>query len=182
MDKKRFSGSELSIAIINEEDVSSEPVTPLTPTSPTSKNSKKVSRWRDLFAFTRKQHALPLSAALFVSIAAGVVVPALSIFLGRLFNTFAEFSSGKIDNTKFRADVSKDSLYLASIGLLSFFFGSGAFSTWMSFGELQARTCREEVFDGLLDKPVEWYDTRRSGVKALVARLNTYVSPVRGVR
>lgn len=178
MDKKRFSGSELSIATTNEEDIPSEPVTPTSPTSPTSKNRKNVSRWRDLFAFTRKQHALPLGAALFVSIVAGVVGPALSIFLGKLFDTFAEFSSGKIDNTKFRADLSKDSLYLALIGLLSFFFGSGAFSAWMAFGELQARTCREEVFDGLLDKPVEWYDTRRSGVKALVARLNTYVCPV----
>jgi len=172
-EKKRFSGSELSIATTNDENPLGGITTPLTPTSPPSKDGKNVSRWRDLFAFTRKQHALPLGAALLVSVAAGVVGPALSIFLGKLFNTFAEFASGKIDNTHFRAELSKDSLYLALIGLLSFFFGSGAFSTWMAFGELQARTCREEVFDGLMNKPVEWYDTRQSGVKALVARLNT---------
>jgi len=173
--KNRFSGSELGIATTNYEDLTGRPVTPPTPVSPSTpaKDSTNVSRWRDLFAFTRKKHAPTLGAALFVSVAAGVVGPALSIFLGRLFNTFAEFASGKIDNTKFRADLSRDSLFLALIGLLSFFFGSGAFSSCMAFGELQARTCREEVFDGLLDKPVEWFDTRRSGVKALVARLNT---------
>lgn len=146
---------------------------PPTPTSPSTGKTRNVSRWRDLFAFTKKRHIVPLGAALFVSTAAGAVGPALSIFLGKLFNTLSEFAQGDMDKEHFRSVLSKDSLLLALIGLLSFLFGGGSSSTWMAFGELQARTCREEVFDGLLDKPVEWYDTRRSGVQALVARLNT---------
>ena len=174
-EKKQLSTSELSIATTNDDNAAEDPPTPSQPPLSAPKKDKTKSKWRDLFAFTRRQHSLALGLALAVSLAAGVVGPALSIFLGKLFNTFAEFASGKIDNAHFRAELSKDSLYLALIGLLSFTFGFGSFSAWMTFGELQARTCREEVFDGLLGKSIKWYDTRRSGVKALVARLNTYV-------
>lgn len=46
---------------------------------------------------------------------------------------------------------------------------------WMTFGALQAREVRDRLFQDLLDKEVEWYETHTSGIGALLPRLQTSV-------
>lgn len=36
----------------------------------------------------------------------------------------------------------------------------------MLFGELQAKSARERLFDGMLNKDMEWYDKRKAGIDA----------------
>jgi ATP-binding cassette subfamily B (MDR/TAP) protein 1 len=43
----------------------------------------------------------------------------------------------------------------------------------MAFGELQARTARREIFDSMLEKEMEWYDSREDGIGSLLIRLQT---------
>lgn len=148
---------------------------PQTPTSPqfVTNDAPEPSSWKTLFTFTTRRHALPLSCAISVSIAAGAAGPALSIFVGKIFNSFADFAGGKITKQEFESQLVKDSLYLAALGLVSFLSSAGSFAAWVIFGEMQARTCRAVLFDGLMERPISWYDTRKSGAKALVACVNS---------
>jgi len=149
------------------------PQTPVSPQLATNEDALQSSGWKTLFAFFTRRHSLPLACAIFVSIAAGAAGPALSIFVGKIFNSFADFAGGKITTQEFESQLVKDSLYLAALGLVSFLSSAGSFAAWVIFGEMQARTCRAVLFDGLMGRPISWYDTRRSGAKALVARVNT---------
>ena len=149
------------------------PQTPKSPQFATDENAPESSGWKALFTFTTRAHTLPLACAIFVSIAAGAAGPALSIFVGKIFNSFADFAGGKITKQEFESQLVKDSLFLAALGLVSFLSSAGSFAAWVIFGEMQARTCRAVLFDGLMKRPISWYDTRRSGAKALVARVNT---------
>jgi len=50
----------------------------------------------------------------------------------------------------------------------------GAFlSSWMVFGELQAKSVREQMFVEMLDKEMEWYDLRQDGIGSLLIRIQT---------
>lgn len=150
-----------------------ESSTPVKAASPDETQTQAVGKWNVLFTFTRRQHLLPLTIALIIAIITGATGPALSIFTGKIFDTFANYASGKLDRDAFKSQLSKDSLILASIGVLTFVLGAATFTTFLLFGETQAKTARDTVFEGLLAKPQAWYDTRKTGVRALVARLNT---------
>ncbi|KUJ18851.1 P-loop containing nucleoside triphosphate hydrolase protein [Mollisia scopiformis] len=43
------------------------------------------------------------------------------------------------------------------------------------FGELQAKSLRLQMFEGMLDKNMEWYDLRQDGVGALMIRIQTQI-------
>jgi ATP-binding cassette subfamily B (MDR/TAP) protein 1 len=156
-----------------QDNISLEARIPITRGLASVSDEKVIEGWRTLFAFTRRQHIVPLSLALFTSITAGATGPALTIFVGKLFDTFAQYASGALDHDTFEKKMSQQAVYLAVLGILSFLLGGGSYVGWITFGETQARACRSAIFNGLLRKPISWYDTRRSGPKALVARLNT---------
>lgn len=129
--------------------------------------------WRSLFAFTTKKHSLLLCLALLLSMASGVVSPILAILLGRIFDSFTNFGGGTLGEADFRHELSMYSSYLAGLGLARWLLNGTFFMSWLTFGEVQARTCRSRIFDGLLEKPTEWYDTRKSGIGAIATRLQT---------
>lgn len=131
----------------------------------------KHAPWRSLFNFTIKNHTVPLLIALFLSIVSGIVMPAMSIFLGKLFNSFAEFGGGKISGQQLLSNVSIDCIALVGIGAAGWLFNGGFFMFWLVFGELQAQSVRKKLFDGLMQKDMEWYDMRKNGVGGLIPRL-----------
>jgi hypothetical protein len=44
-------------------------------------------------------------------------------------------------------------------------------SSWMTFGESQAKSARDRMFEGMLDKEMEWYDSQQVGIGALLIRV-----------
>ena len=56
----------------------------------------KSNSWRALFSFTTKAHLFALATAVILSILSGIVVPTLAIFLGKLFDLFAQYGGGAI--------------------------------------------------------------------------------------
>lgn len=148
-------------------------VAPVVETLSDETEGRPPGKWRVLFTFTKRQHLLPLGIAINIAVLDGATGPAMSIFTGKIFDTFANYASGKLAKDAFKGQLTKDSLILASIGLMTFAFGAGTFITFLLYGELQARTARDAVFEGLQARPQAWYDTRKTGVRALVARLNT---------
>ncbi|KAI9807904.1 MAG: hypothetical protein M1825_005210 [Sarcosagium campestre] len=135
----------------------------------------KPPAWLSLFHFTKKDHLVTLVVALAFAIISGLVIPAVSVFLGRIFNTFTEFGAGSIEGHELVTKVAIDCLALASLGATSWVLNGGFFMFWIVFGELQARNVRDRLFDGLMEKDMEWYDLRKNGIGALMPRLQRQI-------
>jgi len=60
---------------------------------------------------------------------------------------------------------------MVAVGVGSWLVRFIFFTSWLSFGELQAKSARDRLFTGLLYKDIAWYDRRKHGVGALSTRL-----------
>ncbi|KAL8966820.1 MAG: hypothetical protein Q9183_003196 [Haloplaca sp. 2 TL-2023] len=133
------------------------------------------ARWRSLFAFTAKSHILPLCLALVLSLASGVVTPVLSYLLGKVFDAFTSFGGGEYTGSELIQEVSKWCIGVTALGAASGLLHTGYFGFWLVFGELQAKSARDMLFVGMLEKEMEWYDLRKDGTEALIQRLQTQI-------
>lgn len=140
-------------------------------TAPEGHGGNKNAGWRSLFNFTTRAHILPLVIAILLSIASGIIIPALAIFIGKLFNLFTEYGAGKLSGPDLIHKISRYDLYMLILGATSMLFNAGYFGFWIYFGELQAKSVRDRLFDGLLLKDMEWFDMRTAGVNTLLSRL-----------
>ncbi len=127
--------------------------------------------WRLLFSFTDRIHLFPLSLALFLSVASGIIIPVLAVLLGKIFGLFTDFGADKISGSELVNKVSVYGMALVGLGSASGLLNAGYFMIWLIFGELQAKSVRDKLFDGMLEKDMEWYDMRRNGVDSLISRL-----------
>lgn len=130
--------------------------------------------WMALFHFTEKRHILPLTAAILFAILSGLVVPLMAVIMGKIFGSFASFGAEKISSAGLVAQVTSQVTVLAALGAGSWIVSGAFFAGWLVFGELQAKVAREKLFEGLVDKDMEWYDMRKSGVAGLISRVQTY--------
>lgn len=133
----------------------------------------KHASWRSIFNFTLKTDTFPLLLALIFSIAAGLVTPALAMFLGKIFDLFTNFGAGEIGGSDLVKEVSTNAIVLAALGTASGLLHAGYFMLWLVFGELQAKHVRERLFNSMLEKDMGWYDMRTDGIDTLVSRLQT---------
>ena len=129
--------------------------------------------WRSLFNFTSTTDALPLLLGLILSVAAGIVNPALAILLGKIFDLFTKFGAGEISGPDLVEKISTNTIVLAGLGTASGLLHAGYFMLWLGFGELQAKHVRERLFDGMLEKDMGWFDMRTDGIDTLVSRLQS---------
>lgn len=130
--------------------------------------------WRALFSFTTTSHLYSFFSAIALSVASGIVIPVLAVLLGKLFDHFTEYGGGKISAHDLVHKVSLQGLYLVALGSASILLNAGYFGLWLVYGELQAKCVRDTVFDGLLQKDMEWFDMRKTGVNTLLSRLQRY--------
>ena len=133
----------------------------------------KNAQWSALFTFTTKAHILPLLIAVLLSISSGIVIPALAIFLGKLFNLFTEYGAGKLSGPDLVHKISTYDIYMLGLAGAGMLLNAGYFGFWLYFGELQAKNVRDRLFDGLLEKDMEWFDMRTAGVNTLLSRVQT---------
>ena len=133
----------------------------------------KQPGWRSLFNFTTKPHIFPLLLALTLSVASGIITPALSIVFGKVFDCFTSFGARTISGSDLVKKISTYGLALLGLGSASGLLNAGYFMFWLVFGELQAKSARDKLFDGMLEKEMEWYDMRKSGIDTLTSRLHT---------
>lgn len=129
--------------------------------------------WKSLFNFTLRRHFTPLIFALCLTVFAGCVQPALAFILGRLFNVLANFAAGILDSDGLLEETRKWCFYLLGLGCLDWIFNGLYFMFWLAFGELQAKSVREQLFSAMLRKDLEWFEMRASGIGALLPRLQT---------
>jgi ATP-binding cassette subfamily B (MDR/TAP) protein 1 len=127
--------------------------------------------WSALFNFTTRKHLLFLFPALSCSIASGATIPVHAYLLGLIFGSFTNFTSGQIGVTAFRHQMVKYNSYIVLNSTASWFFNFLAYSFWHTFGDLQARSARERLFNALLLKPAAWFDRRTEGIATLTTRV-----------
>ncbi|OBT62446.1 hypothetical protein VE03_08637 [Pseudogymnoascus sp. 23342-1-I1] len=113
--------------------------------------------WKSMFAFTTRGHLAVMVPAWISSITAGVIKPAMAIFMGFIFDDIAEYVAG------------------SSLGLGSCLANAGFFGLWLVFGESQAKQARERLFTGLLRREMEWYDLCKDGISPVLIRIQTQV-------
>lgn len=160
----------------------------LMPTSPTSQQSmyelqprntqdggeeEKAASWRSLFAFTTRKQVIYAVLSVISSFGAGIPQPTSAIFYGYIFTDLAKFGGGNATGQETLQNISIWCLALTVVGLIAWIVQGGSLSSWMTFGELQAKTVRKAMFEGMLDKDMEWYDLRKDGVGSLLIRIHT---------
>lgn len=139
-----------------------------------SSRDGKATGWKAVFTFTRRRHLWSLVPAFAFSIAGGALGPIVAIFLGRFFDAFADFAAEKISPQQLLDRTLSSVHALLGVGAGSIVLEGGLFVAWLSFGEMQAKSVRDELFQALLQKDLEWFEMRESGVGTLLARLQTY--------
>lgn len=131
--------------------------------------------WQSLFAFTTRQHAGPMASAVVASIFSGLIRPASAIIFGQLFNALTDYGAGAADAKDMLHRVTTWCIALTALGAATWTFEWAFLSLWLVFGELQAKSVRQQMFAGLVEKNVEWYDLREDGIASLLSRIETYV-------
>ena len=129
--------------------------------------------WRSLFAFTTWRHVGPIAGAVIASIFAGLVRPVSAIIFGRIFNALTNYGAGTVDAKGMLDEVSTWCIGLTVLGAATWIAEGAFFSLWLVFGELQAKSVRQQMFSDMLDKSMEWYDLREDGIASLLSRIET---------
>lgn len=127
----------------------------------------QAAPWKALFFFTSKSHLSCLLVALGTAVVSGIASPAAALVTGKAFDAFTSVTDGNELVKKETEYV----LYMLGIGFGSWLLHFVFFAAWIAFGELQANSARNRLFNGMLTKDIEWYDLRKNGVGALIPRL-----------
>ncbi|KAI5803723.1 P-loop containing nucleoside triphosphate hydrolase protein [Geopyxis carbonaria] len=130
-------------------------------------------KWSCLFAFVGRHHWIVLATTIVLSILSGLILPAMSILMGRIFGAFSKLGSGQLTATKFVDEVKIHVMGLMILGFVSWILRSSFFAAWLFFGELQSRAVKAVLFRKLIDKDLEWYENQRNGLSALLSKCQT---------
>lgn len=136
-----------------------------------SEQQSTRQRWILLFAFTNRTQSSIFIIAFVLSLLSGAAPPAIAIVFGRYFNAFSQLSSGDIS-----VDVLADRVYetvyiLTGIACANWILKSAYYSLWTKYGAMQARTVRSLLFQSLLQKEQDWYETGNIAITPLLAQL-----------
>lgn len=154
-DIDRLPEQELNVAVLGEDE------------------ALRQTQWKDLFNFMTRKHVPLFALAFSLSVICGLAVPANAYLLGKVFDAFAKQGAGTMTGEKLRSEVSKYCIYIIALAAGNWLMNTFYFTTWILFGETQARSARERVFAALLKRNMTWYDQRKNGVAAMVPRLQT---------
>jgi ATP-binding cassette subfamily B (MDR/TAP) protein 1 len=124
--------------------------------------------WKALFGFTTKQHLTVLGGALLSAFFAALTMPVLAIIYGLIFQEYTNYGLGTTDSNTLMSNVSKYCVILTGVATLNWIANSFYFFFFLTFGELQARSARNRIFETLIKKDIGWYDTRETGIAAFL--------------
>lgn len=129
--------------------------------------------WRSLFIFTKRKHATTIALCLGSTLVSALLRPIAAIFFGKIFSLLTSFGTGSLSGEATLRGVGTWCTALVGLAGLTWITEFGFLSSWITFGELQARSVREEMFEGMVDKEMEWYDLRQDGIGSLLIRIQT---------
>jgi ATP-binding cassette subfamily B (MDR/TAP) protein 1 len=109
-----------------------------------------------------------LFGAMLSALVAAATLPVFAIIYGLIFRDYTDFGAGKLDSNALRSSVTRYCLILTGIASINWTANSIYFFFFLTFGELQARSARNRIFDALMSKDMAWYDTRETGTAAFL--------------
>ncbi|KAK4071609.1 uncharacterized protein Triagg1_5847 [Trichoderma aggressivum f. europaeum] len=127
-------------------DIASSPNRQVTDSKP------QRSSFKHLFSFTRWNHAGLLIAAVVTSAAFASIKSAQSIILGKIFDVVSDFGAGHRSGNETIDQISHWGLVLLGMGFGNWLASTAFLASWNIFGELQANSVRQGIFQGLLSK------------------------------
>lgn len=127
--------------------------------------------WMSLFSFTTKNHLPTLSLAMALALLASSVTPIFAILLGDIFHSFTSFGGGDISGDDLLRKVKRNDIALSGLGIASWVLNGTYFSLFIVFGELQVSNARTRIFEELLRRDQEWFETHKDGSNAFLSYL-----------
>lgn len=138
-----------------------------------SEGSRDKARWTASFSFIQREQYGVLGLAIFFAVCSALVQPAVSIIMGRFSDALAQFGGGLIDSDTLRERTAGGVHAFIVLGCCTLVTNAGMFAAWAIFGEMQAKSVREELFRSLVEKDMEWFEQRETGTASLLTRLQT---------
>ncbi|KAF1967003.1 ABC a-pheromone efflux pump AtrD [Bimuria novae-zelandiae CBS 107.79] len=120
--------------------------------------------WKALFSFTTRRHIPILVLGVVAAAITALTLPALAIMYGLMFREFGVIAKGNKSGTEFLKEISTYCLYITALGGISWAGNSLYYAAFITFG-----------FGALLRKDMAWYDTRDTGVAALLPAMQTQI-------
>ncbi|KAH9863238.1 hypothetical protein IAQ61_009515 [Plenodomus lingam] len=124
--------------------------------------------WKALFSFTTHKHVPVLLGALLGAFIAALTMPIFAIVYGLIFGKYTEYGAGQISGSEMMSSITKYCIILTGLATLNWIANSFYFFFFLTFGEMQARSARNRIFEALIEKDMAWYDTREAGVAAFL--------------
>lgn len=130
-----------------------------------------------LFRFYDHSDLWVLVPAIATSVASGILIPAFTVLLGKIFASFSDFSTGLITGDELQRQATLYVVGVCIVGAAAWALGWSNMSLWLAFGETVARKSRQQVLKGLMDKSMTWYDTKvvKTGVSGTMNKAVKYV-------
>ena len=116
--------------------------------------------YKGLYRFYTHKDLPLLIPAVISSLASGVLVPAFSVLLGKIFTSVGAFGNGEISGKEMERQVTLFVIGICIVGAAAWGLGWAHMSLWLAFGENTARRAREQVLKGLMEKSMTWYDEK----------------------
>ena len=124
--------------------------------------------WKALFGFTTIKHLPVLTGAILSATVAALTLPVFAIIYGLIFGSYTAYGAGTIESNELISNVTRYCIIITGLGLLNWVSNSVYFFFFLTFGELQAKSARNRIFDALIKKDITWYDTRETGIAAFL--------------
>lgn len=125
--------------------------------------------WKVLFGFTTTRHVPVVLCGLLSTTVAALTMPAFAVLYGLIFGQYTIYGAGLTDSHALMSNMTKYCIILAGICTLNWIANSFQYFCFLTFGELQARSARNRIFDALIKKDMAWFDTRETGTAAVLS-------------
>lgn len=124
--------------------------------------------WKVLFGFTTRQHVPTILGGIVTASLAALLMPVFAIVYGLIFREYTYYGAGNSDSDKLISGVTRLCIILTGVTTVSWVANSFYFFFFLTFGELQARSARNRIFDALMKKDMAWFDMREAGIAAFL--------------
>ncbi|KAI5806532.1 P-loop containing nucleoside triphosphate hydrolase protein [Peziza echinospora] len=117
----------------------------------------------DLFRYATVNDRIILGLAIFAAVAAGAILPLMTIIFGSLAGVFQKFTLGEMEPDKFSDELNKYTLYFVYMGIGEFFTIYGSTVAFIYTGEHIAQKIREQYLAAILRQNIGFFDKLGAG-------------------
>ncbi|KAK1909126.1 hypothetical protein P3342_011204 [Pyrenophora teres f. teres] len=131
--------------------------------------------WKALFGFTTRQHVPIILGGIAAASIAALSMPIFAIIYGLIFREYTNYGAGNSDSDKLMSSITRFCIILTGITTVTWLANSFYFFFFLTFGELQARSARNRIFDALMKKDMTWFDMREAGIAAFLPTVQMHI-------